>query len=253
MNKAVQLSAEKVQHIEAAPNLISRNVNSITGSILLLCTYTPSIDMEFVIELSEGRTVYTFCPELCHLDVLGLKLTTVFRLGRVTDVTVVTKDGSPHSMQIPLMMQEAAENAGFDKANITYYALEGGSAHTISDLTIRKARHYSEIETLMPYSKLRKVTEILRSPGGCPNDQKETFQSVIEHFREEVEEIAAAVEKNDTENLMEEIGDVLFNVFLIADVARSKGLFDIDDVTAAVAQKMVDKHDFVFEDRKWKY
>ena len=253
MEQQILVSQEHISSIENAPNLISRNVNSITGSILLICTYTPSIDMEFVAGLSKGRDVYTFCPELCHLDVLGLKLTTVFRLGRVTDVTVVTKDGSPHSMQIPLMMQEAAENAGFDKGNIAYYALEGGKAHTVSDLTIRKARHYSEIETLMPYAKLRKVTEILRSPGGCPNDQKETFQSIIGHFREEVEEVAEAVEKQDIDNLKEEIGDVLFNVFLMADVARSQGLFDIDDVTAAVAQKMVDKHDFVFEDRKWKY
>lgn len=253
MDKAVQVSSDTIQRVENAPNIISRNVNSITGSILLLCTYTPSIDMDFVAGLADGRAAYTFCPELCHLDVLGLKLTTVFRLGRVTDVTVVTKDGSPHSMQIPLMMQEAAENAGFDKESITYYALEGGAAHFISDLTVRKARHYSEIETLLAYSKLRKVTEILRSPDGCPNDQKETFGSIIDHFREEVEEVADAVKKQDADNLKEELGDVLFNVFLMADVAKSEGLFDINDVTAAVAQKMVDKHDFVFENRKWKY
>ncbi len=239
--------------VTSAPNIISRNVNEISGSILLLCSYTPSIAPAFINGLLKGRSIYIFCPELCHLDVLGLKMTTVFRLNRVTDVTVVTKDGSPHSIQIPFMVQEAAENAGFPKAKITYHALEGGKAHSISDLSIRKARHYSEIERLLPFAKLQRVTEILRAPGGCPNDAKETYLTVIDHLKEEVEEIAEAVSKNDVENMAEEVGDVLFNLYLICDIAKDLGLFSMEEVANKVADKMVAKHEFVFVDRKWKY
>lgn len=228
------------------PNLISTNVNTPTGSILLICTYTMSIAPELISRLAVGREVYSFCPELSHLDVLGLKLTTMFRIGKVTDLVVLTKDGSPHSMQIPLMVQEAAENTNFDKSRISYQALEGGKVHTIGDRTIRKARHYSEIEKIMPLAKLRKVVEILRAPGGCPNDQAETWESVIDHLREETEEVAEAVKLQDFDNLCDELGDVLFNIMLMARIAEEKELFSIEDVVANSADKMIRGHKKVF-------
>ncbi len=236
------------------PNLISTNVNTPKGSILLICTYTVSIAPELVKELSAGREVYSFCPELSHLDVLGLKLTTMFRIGKVTDLVVITKDGSPHSMQIPLMVQEAAENTNFDKAKINYIALEGGAAHAIGDRTIRKARHYSEIEKIMPLARLRKVVEILRAPGGCPNDAAETWPSVIDHFREETEEVAEAVAKGDIENLREELGDMFFNIMLMCHIAEQEGHFTIEDVITDSAEKMIRGHKNVFTpDRQIKF
>lgn len=234
-------------------DIISANVNVFEGDLLLSCTYVGDVHPEALIELSKGRRVYSFCPEQSHLDRLGLKMCTIFRLNRVTSLTVVTKDGSPHSMQIPLMVQEAAENQGFDKRNITYYCIEGGKLHQISDLAVRKARHYSEIETLLPFARLAKVAEILRGKDGCPNDQKETFQSVIEHLKEEVAEVEQAVANNDTENLVEELGDVLFNIVLFCQIAREKDQFNFAKVANASATKMIDKHPQVFANRSYKY
>ncbi|GCE15678.1 hypothetical protein [Tengunoibacter tsumagoiensis] len=158
-----------MQVVEPSRDIISVNVNVFKGDLLLTCTYSQDVNPEAYKSLSEGRNVFSFCPELHHLDKLGFKLCTIFRLKRVETLYVLTKDGSPHSMQIPLMVQEAAEDVGFDKANIRYFCLEGGGVHEISDLTIRKARHYSEIEQVLPYAKLEKVTEILRSENGCPS------------------------------------------------------------------------------------
>lgn len=239
--------------IEVPPNLIASNVNVFTGDLLLTCTYSPEINPTVFEELSRGRRAFSFCPELTHLDKLGFKLCTIFRLKRVTSLVVLTKDGSPHSMQIPLMVQEAAEDVGFDKNNIHYFCLESGEVHEISDLTVRKARHYSEIEKLLPFAKLHKVAHILRAPGGCPNDRAETYKSVVEHLEEEVGEVRQAVENNDIDNLIEELGDVLFNLFLMSQIASEDGKFSIHQVMDKVADKMIRNHESIFEGKILKY
>ena len=235
------------------PNIIEANVNQFEGDIFLTCTYSPQISPEDFQQLAQGRTAYSFSPELTHLDILGFKLCTIFRLDRVKSLIALTKDGSPHSMQIPLMIQEAAEDVGFPKENIKYYCLEGGELHEFSDLAVRKARHYSEIESLMPYGKLAKVTRILRSENGCPNDRAETYMSVLDHLREEVEEVADALQKKDIDNLVEELGDVLYNIFLMAQIGNEHDDFAINDIFCHVSQKMIDKHPDVFNGLKYKY
>ncbi|HKS26989.1 MAG TPA: MazG nucleotide pyrophosphohydrolase domain-containing protein [Pyrinomonadaceae bacterium] len=234
-------------------DIIATNVNVFSGDLLLTDTYSPEINPEVFERLSRGRRAVSFCPELTHLDILGFKLCTIFRLKRVTSLVVLTKDGSPHSMQIPLMVQEAAEDTDFDKANIEYYCLEGGLVHTISDLTVRKARHYSEIEKLLPYAKLEAVTAVLRSENGCPNDRAETYESVIEHLREEVEELAEALRKNDMENFYEESGDILYNLALLGQISRENEARSLKEIAGQAAQKMIDRHESVFETWKAKY
>lgn len=236
------------------PNIIESNVNQFSGDILLTCTYSPQINPKDFEMLAEGRTAFSFSAELTHLDILGLKICTIFRLDRVTSLTTLTKDGSPHSMQIPLMVQEAAENVGFPKDKIRYYCLEGGKLFEFGDLTVRKARHYSDIEALMPHAKLAKVTKILRSENGCPNDRQETYESVIDHLQEEVSEVAEAFKNNDPDNFVEELGDLLFNIYLMAQIGQEEGKFTINDIIDAVATKMIVKHPDVFTQKfKFKY
>lgn len=239
--------------VSVPPDIIATNVNVFTGDLFLTDTYSPEINPEVFHRLSEGRRAASFCPELTHLDILGFKLCTIFRLKRVTSLVVLTKDGSPHSMQIPLMVQEAAEDAGFDKSSIEYYCLEGGLMHNISDLTVRKSRHYSEIEKLLPYAKLEAVTAMLRSEQGCPNDRKETYESVIEHLHEEVEELAEALRNNDMENFYEESGDILYNLALIGQISNEGHARSLRDIAGQAAAKMIAKHENVFQMWKSKY
>jgi len=132
--------------MELPPNFIQTNVNVFQGHILISDTYMPEIALEQLIQLSQGKTVYSFAPELNDIDKLGFKLCTVFRIGKVASITTFTKDGSPHSLQIPLIVQEAVENADFNKTKVAYHVWEKGSVHQISDKAIRRARHLSEIE-----------------------------------------------------------------------------------------------------------
>jgi MazG family protein len=93
---------------------------------------------------------------------------------------------------------------------------------------------------------------ILRGPNGCPWDKKQTHQSLIKNLREETEELVAAIEKNDTDNMKEELGDVLLQVLLHAQIAKEEGLFTIDDVIQGLYDKLHYRHPHVFGNIKAK-
>ncbi|HCC02636.1 MAG TPA: nucleoside triphosphate pyrophosphohydrolase [Ruminococcaceae bacterium] len=95
-------------------------------------------------------------------------------------------------------------------------------------------------------SDLRQIVRILRSPEGCPWDQKQDHHSIRNNF---IEETYEAVEALDTENsglLCEELGDVLFQVVFHAALEEEAGRFTFDDVVDGVAKKMIVRHPHVF-------
>ena len=77
------------------------------------------------------------------------------------------------------------------------------------------------------FKDLVEITAKLRAEDGCPWDREQTFESLRKYMREEAEEAVQAVDKNDMENLCEELGDVLFQVMLNSQIAKEKGLFKI--------------------------
>lgn len=102
------------------------------------------------------------------------------------------------------------------------------------------------------FADLVETFAILRGPDGCPWDRKQTHQSLIKNLREESEELVAAIEKNDAENMKEELGDVLLQVLLHAQIAKEEGLFTIDDVIQGLYDKLHYRHPHVFGDVKAK-
>ena len=98
------------------------------------------------------------------------------------------------------------------------------------------------------FKDLVEITAKLRAEDGCPWDREQTFESLRKYMREEAEEAVQAVDKNDMENLCEELGDVLFQVMLNSQIAKEKGLFSIDDVIGGICEKMVRRHPHVFGD-----
>lgn len=100
-------------------------------------------------------------------------------------------------------------------------------------------------------NKLQKLIKILRDPEkGCPWDQKQTFSSFKQCLIEEVEEVIQAIESKDYENLKEELGDVLFNLIFIINMAEEKELFSMEDVISDVHAKMIERHPHVFGKEK---
>ncbi|MFS0562837.1 MazG family protein [Terribacillus sp. 179-K 1B1 HS] len=96
------------------------------------------------------------------------------------------------------------------------------------------------------FYRLREVIRTLRGPGGCPWDQKQTHESLRRYVIEEAYELIDAINKEDDENLIEELGDVLLQVMLHSQIGEDDGYFTIDDVIRSVTEKMIRRHPHVF-------
>ena len=101
------------------------------------------------------------------------------------------------------------------------------------------------------YPQLLEIIKELRGEHGCPWDKAQTHESLISCLRAECEEVVEAIEKKDEENLCEELGDVLLQVLLHAQIAKEEGLFTMEDVVNTLAEKMVRRHPHVFGDEEY--
>ena len=101
------------------------------------------------------------------------------------------------------------------------------------------------------YEELVGIIAELRSDHGCPWDKAQTHESLIPCLRDECEEVVQAIEKKDGENLCEELGDVLLQVLMHAQIAKEEGMFTIEDVVNGLAEKMVRRHPHVFGDEEY--
>ncbi|WP_025158639.1 MazG family protein [Leifsonia aquatica] len=92
------------------------------------------------------------------------------------------------------------------------------------------------------------VTARLRAPGGCPWDADQTHASLVQYLIEETYELVEAIENGTRDDLLEELGDVLYQVLFHADIAaHTPGEdFDIQDVAAQMTAKMIGRHPHVF-------
>ena len=95
---------------------------------------------------------------------------------------------------------------------------------------------------------LRRIMEILRAPDGCPWDRVQTHQSIRRNMLEEAYEVAEAIDRDDTENLKEELGDVLLQVVFHSSMAQQENRFTFDDVVDGVCKKLVFRHPHLFGD-----
>jgi XTP/dITP diphosphohydrolase len=96
--------------------------------------------------------------------------------------------------------------------------------------------------------QLREVMNQLRSPGGCPWDAEQTHESLIKYLIEETYETIDAIDSKDRDHLVEELGDLLLQVFFHARIGeeRADAPFDIDEVAHAITAKLIRRHPHVF-------
>lgn len=95
------------------------------------------------------------------------------------------------------------------------------------------------------------IVEKLRDPqDGCPWDMKQTHQSLRKNLIEECYEAVDAIDQNDPAYMKEELGDVLLQVAMHAQIAKEENLFDFEDVADTVSKKLVYRHPHIFSDIK---
>jgi XTP/dITP diphosphohydrolase len=92
------------------------------------------------------------------------------------------------------------------------------------------------------------VLERLRAPGGCAWDREQTHESLVQYLVEETYELVDAIEAGDDKEMVEELGDVLYQVIFHSDIAAEQGRFTLEDVAAHMTQKMIGRHPHVFGD-----
>lgn len=99
-------------------------------------------------------------------------------------------------------------------------------------------------------SALAETVAVLRSPGGCPWDQEQTPQSMREGFLEEAYEVLTALDADDSRNLREELGDLLYHIVMQAQMASEAGDFTLSEAIAGIEAKLKRRHPHVWGDQQ---
>ncbi|GIN88387.1 MazG family protein [Heyndrickxia sporothermodurans] len=103
--------------------------------------------------------------------------------------------------------------------------------------------------SLKEFTSLKEIISILRGPNGCPWDKKQTHQSLKKYLIEESYELLEAIDEDDIDHIIEELGDVLLQVMLHSQIGEDEGMFTIDDVIENISSKMIRRHPHVFGDQ----
>lgn len=105
----------------------------------------------------------------------------------------------------------------------------------------------------METKELKELIEViakLRAPDGCPWDREQTHKTLKPNMLEEAYEAVDAMDSGDMKHLKEELGDVLLQVVLHAQIASEEGYFTIEDVARGLKEKLIHRHPHVFGDVK---
>lgn len=105
-----------------------------------------------------------------------------------------------------------------------------------------------EFKENRPLYLLKEIASLLRGENGCAWDRAQSSASLKPYLIEEAYEVYDAIEKGDPENLKEELGDLLYQVYAHAQIYSETDTFDIDGVARGIAEKLVNRHPHVFGD-----
>lgn len=160
-----------------------------------------------------------------------VKLTLMEKYPEDYPVTIVTAAGSADELLRTVPLFELDRAAEVDNLTTIYVP-------PAKDQSVR----------LKEWQTFRSIVAQLRSPEGCPWDREQTHESLRPYLLEEAHELLQAIEEQDDEAIAKELGDVLLQVFLHAQIGQDNGYFQLEDVLAAVSAKMIRRHPHVFGD-----
>ncbi|MGG3927017.1 nucleoside triphosphate pyrophosphohydrolase [Metabacillus fastidiosus] len=158
-----------------------------------------------------------------------VKLTLMEQLPDEYEVTVVTAAGSKEQKLTKVPLYELDRVTSVNNLTSVY----------IPPVSDQSLLHHQ-------FASFRHVIAELRGPNGCPWDQKQTHESLKKYLIEECYELIEAIDKEDFDNMIEELGDVLLQVVLHAQIGEDEGIFSMEDVIRGVTEKMIRRHPHVF-------
>lgn len=104
-----------------------------------------------------------------------------------------------------------------------------------------------DLKNKKDFNDFLEIIEILRSEDGCPWDREQTHKSLKKALIEESYEVIDAIDQENDNSLIEELGDVLLQVVFHASIGKEDGYFDISDVIEGICNKMISRHPHVFK------
>jgi tetrapyrrole methylase family protein/MazG family protein len=129
--------------------------------------------------------------------------------------------------------------------SLPLYELDRADSHA-DHLTSLYIPAQTPLAALRLPQTLAHITARLRAPAGCPWDREQTHRSLLPHVIEETYEVVEAIERDDPAALSEELGDLLLQVVLHAQLAEEEGVFVLEDVVESICAKLIRRHPHVF-------
>ncbi|MBB5174900.1 nucleoside triphosphate pyrophosphohydrolase [Texcoconibacillus texcoconensis] len=172
-----------------------------------------------------------FCQVYDSFIASEVKLTLMDHLPDDYLVSIVTAAGSDNETVETVPLYELDRTVSLNNLTVVYVP-------PVRD----EALLYHEFTTL------KNVIATLRGPNGCPWDRKQTHESLKPYLLEEAYEVLEAIDEQDVDHLAEELGDVLLQVMLHAQIGEDDGMFTVADVIQSLTEKMIRRHPHVFAD-----
>lgn len=148
-----------------------------------------------------------------------------------------------------------------DDYEVTIVTAAGSTQEKLTKVPLYELDHVMELDNLTTlyvppireqekrlkeWQTLRQIVADLRGPNGCPWDKEQTHATLKKYAVEEVYELLQAIEEEDDDHIVEELGDVLLQVFLHAQIGEDSGYFSMEDVLGSISDKMIRRHPHVF-------
>ena len=153
--------------------------------------------------------------------------------------------GGSYAPEHTAIIAGCSANGGFDLERTTVGELASVKrVHRRSTVYV----HPTQIEPPGGFPELVRIVRRLRAPGGCPWDREQTHATLGKNLIEEAYEALAAIEHGDDAEMTDELGDVLLQVVMHAQIGAEEGTFTIDDVADTISAKLRRRHPHVFGD-----
>ncbi|MFJ5772425.1 nucleoside triphosphate pyrophosphohydrolase [Psychrobacillus sp. NPDC093180] len=148
-----------------------------------------------------------------------------------------------------------------DDYEVTIVTAAGSTQEKLTKVPLYELDHVMELDNLTTlyippiqeqekrlkeWQTLRQIVADLRGPNGCPWDKEQTHATLKKYAVEEVYELLQAIDEEDDDHIVEELGDVLLQVFLHAQIGEDSGYFNMEDVLNSISDKMIRRHPHVF-------
>jgi len=221
--------------------------------------------------LARSRDQVDISPSLSPLQVIlmafDIDLTADLNIVDVDSLAPTHEQRSAHlivtGVRNPILARKAGERLLAlypPEHNVVVAGSSAGDVFSLSLTTIEEldmaavgegAAFYVPPSRILPpagFDEFMRLIEVLRGPDGCPWDRAQDHMSLRKHMLEEAYEAVDAIEAEDADELADELGDVLLQVALHAQIAADFGEFTIDDVVARITAKIRRRHPHVFGD-----